>query len=164
MKDVLDQLWSFWQCLNKWQFLSSAFLGRRKALLFISSTCSDLMVSQIVSHISTFASLWVIGCWLAAVLFAVSMASVPGASNPLRYSLSAALPRLQSARVSVWSPLLTPVCPTLSETARLSLSPVFSLRFILGSWAWNHAKWRKPAVTKSWVRDSRPRMCLKNCY
>lgn len=36
------------------------------------------------------------------------------------------------------------VCPTLSAR----FVPVCSLRFILGSGAWNDAKWRKPAVPK----------------
>jgi len=60
-------------------------------------------LSQIVSPVSTFASLRVIGSRLAAVLYAVCMASVPEATNPLRYGRLngglASLPRCLARRV-----------------------------------------------------------------
>lgn len=84
MMMILCPLWQFFsQSLEHWKAL---FILLLLSLLF-----------QIVSHVSTFASLLVIGSWLAAALFAVCMASVPEATNPLRYSLlhsgHAALPR-----------------------------------------------------------------------
>lgn len=79
---VSDCLFS--QSLVHWHFF--------KTFLLIFPLCRCLLLCHVLSCVSPFVSLWFVGSWRAAVLFAVCMASLPGARNPLRYSLPSAMP------------------------------------------------------------------------
>lgn len=143
--DVLRLLWLFWLCL--WGSSS---------LKVESAPCFDLLLSQFVSHVCAFASPWVIGSWLAAVFFAVCMASVPEATNPLRYSPLDRGPAALPSPV-VCSLLLTRLCPTLCVAARLTLS---------GSWARTFVKWQKqrsPKLGQGFLIKINNRLLLLQC-
>lgn len=117
----LNHLLSGWK--DRWQLYHCTCLLTLHACSIGHLFFTLALLSQMISHLFTFASLWVTGCWLAAVLFAVCMASAPEATNPLRYSTVGSLHGLRLCSAGVWAALLhwplsdlLCLCPAVFDT------------------------------------------------